>query len=218
MDAPRWLTEHDVLRARDRGDAVVVDAGTKLTPAAIDAARLYRVTVVPADARNRHDWRPLRGHAVRVAIAGDHGAYAMKRDLVPLLRGWEYEVSDLGTDSEEAVDYPDFALAAALAVARGEAHCGVILDGAGIGSCMVANKVPGILAANCHTVAAAKNSREHNNANVLTLGAKMIDLAVAGEVLKAWLETPFGGGRHQRRVDKVVAVERRHLRPGAELP
>ncbi len=218
MDAPRFLTEADVLRARDRGEAVVVDPGARLTAAAADAARLYQVTVVPHDARHRWDWRPPAGHVIRLAIAADHGAFPMKRDLLPALREWGIEVDDLGTHSEEAVDYPDFALAVALAVARGRSHCGIVLDGAGIGSCMAANKVPGVLAANCHTVAAARNSREHNNANVLTLGAKMIDLAAAVEVTKTWLETPFGGGRHQRRVDKLVAVERRHLRPGAERP
>ncbi len=211
----RFVIEPDVLAARDRGEAMVLEDGMQMTHAAADAAKLYDVTVVPADARHRHDWRPPAGHSVRVAIGCDHGGFPMKRDLLPVLQAAGCEVIDCGTDSEEAVDYPDFALAVARAVAAGRAHCGIVVDGAGIGSCMVANKVPGVLAANCHTIATARNSREHNNANVLTLGGKMLEPALAAEVVRAWLQTPFGGGRHQRRVDKIVAVETRHLRPGA---
>lgn len=212
----RYWTEQDVMLARNRGEAVILDDSSRLTDAAADAARLYGVVVLPAHARHRHDWRPLPGNVTRIAIAADHGGFAMKRDLIALLRSENYAVVDHGTHSEDAVDYPDFALAAAAAVARGECHCGIVLDGAGIGSCMVANKVPGVLAANCHTAASARNSREHNNANLLTLGAKMIDLATAVEIVKAWLATPYAGGRHQRRVDKVVAIEIKHLRPGTD--
>lgn len=213
--AVRYLTEREVQQARDRGEALTLEAGDQLTPAAKDAARLYDVVVVPGSARHRHDFHPGPGQILHVAVAADHGGVAMKTELVAWLRAQGHAVADHGAHSDAAVDYPDFALAAAAAVAAGDAHCGIVLDGAGIGSCMAANKVPGVLAANCHTVAAARNSREHNNANVLTLGAKMIDWNTVREVVEAWLATRYAGGRHQRRVDKLLAIEIRHLRPNA---
>jgi ribose 5-phosphate isomerase B len=130
------------------------------------------------------------------------------------LRDWGYQVLDLGTDSTAAVDYPDFAEAVARAVARGEAWRGVMIDSAGIGSAMAANKVPGARAALCYDRATARNSREHNDANVLTLGARLIPAEAAREILAVWLETPFAGGRHQRRVDKIRALEARFARSG----
>jgi ribose 5-phosphate isomerase B len=123
-----------------------------------------------------------------------------------------YGVVDCGTDSTSSVDYPDFALAVARSVAQGRAWCGVVVDGAGIGSCMAANKVPGVRAAMCYDQATAVNSREHNHANVLTLGAGLIGPNLARQIVKTWLETPAGGGRHARRVDRIMEIERRFLR------
>jgi ribose 5-phosphate isomerase B len=116
---------------------------------------------------------------------------------------------DLGTDSTAAVDYPDFAEAVANAVARGDAWLGVVVDSAGIGSSIAANKVAGARAALCYDRATARNSREHNDANVLSLGAKLISPEAAREILAIWLSTPFAGGRHQRRVDKIRSIEGR---------
>jgi ribose 5-phosphate isomerase B len=112
------------------------------------------------------------------------------------------------------VDYPDFAEAVANALVRGEAWRGVVIDSAGIGSSIAANKVPGVRAALCYDRVTARNSREHNDANVLSLGARMVSVEQAREILAVWLETPFAGGRHQRRVDKIRAIEARALRPG----
>ena len=148
-----------------------------------------------------------------VALGADHGGFTLKTSLISMLRGMGYEVIDCGTNSTESVDYPDFALAVAQLVASGSAWRGILIDGAGIGSCMAANKVPGVLAAMCYDQATAHNSREHNNANVLTLGAGMIGENVAQQVVKTFLETDFAGGRHARRVDKIIAIERRYLRP-----
>ena len=117
---------------------------------------------------------------------------------------------DLGTDSTAAVDYPDFAEAVARAVASAEAWRGVVIDSAGIGSSIAANKVPGARAALCYDRATARNSREHNDANLLSLGARMIPAEVAREILAVWLATPFAGDRHQRRVDKIRAIEERY--------
>jgi ribose 5-phosphate isomerase B len=123
-----------------------------------------------------------------------------------------HEVVDCGTSGTEAVDYPDFALAVAELVSQGRAWRGILVDGAGIGSCMAANKVPGVRAAMCYDQSTAVNSREHNDANVLTLGAGLIGETLARQIVKTWLETPFGGGRHARRVEKIMETERRFLR------
>jgi ribose 5-phosphate isomerase B len=149
-----------------------------------------------------------------IAIGSDHGGFEMKAILIEYLKEQKYELIDCGTTSKEAVDYPDFALAVAELVAQGKAWRGIMIDGAGIGSCMVANKVPGVRAALAYDYASASNSREHNNANVLTLGAGLIGLNQAKLIVKTWLETEYGGGRHQKRVDKIYQVEKKYLKEG----
>jgi ribose 5-phosphate isomerase B len=148
----------------------------------------------------------------KVAIGADHGGFELKELLKSELTNLGFDILDCGTNSKEAVDYPDFALAVALKVANGEAWRGVMIDGAGIGSCMVANKVPGIRAAMAYDYASASNSREHNDANVLTLGAGLIGANQAKLILKTWLSTEFGGARHQKRIDKIIAVEKQFLK------
>jgi ribose 5-phosphate isomerase B len=143
----------------------------------------------------------------KVAIGADHGGFLMKEALIVFLQEKGYRVEDCGTYSRDAVDYPDFAYAVAKLVSNGDVWCGVIIDGAGIGSCMAANKVSGVRAAMCYDYATAVNSREHNNANVLTLGAGLIGPNLAKQILETWLKTEFGGGRHARRVDKIMAIE-----------
>jgi ribose 5-phosphate isomerase B len=142
-----------------------------------------------------------------VAIGADHGGYPLKETLKPFLKEKGYTVIDQGTDSTESVDYPDFARAVAEQVSRGQAWRGIIIDGAGIGSCMAANKVTGVRAAMCYDYATAFNSREHNNANVLTLGAGLIGANLARQIVTTFLETPFAGGRHERRVKKIMEIE-----------
>ena len=142
-----------------------------------------------------------------VAIGADHGGYPLKEVLKVFLEEKGYQVIDCGTGSTDAVDYPDFARAVAQQVAEGKAWRGIMIDGAGIGSCMAANKVPGVRAAMCYDHATASNSREHNNANLLTLGAGLIGANLAKQITATFLETEFGGGRHARRVDKIMAIE-----------
>ncbi|MDH3745682.1 MAG: ribose 5-phosphate isomerase B [Acidobacteriota bacterium] len=151
----------------------------------------------------------------KVALGADHGGYALKERLAAHLGDQGFEVVDCGTSSAESVDYPDFAHEVAQQVARGHCDCGVIVDGAGIGSSMVANKVPGIRSALCYDVSSACNSREHNHANVLTLGAGLIGEGLARQIVDAWLTTPWGGGRHARRVEKISEVEETYLRIGS---
>jgi ribose 5-phosphate isomerase B len=147
-----------------------------------------------------------------VAIGADHGGFELKEILKAELSSLGYETFDCGTNSKEAVDYPDFALAVAQQVSNGQAWRGVMIDGAGIGSCMVANKVPGVRAAMAYDYASASNSREHNDANLLTLGAGLIGINQAKLILKTWLATEFGGGRHQKRIDKIITVEKQYLK------
>lgn len=149
-----------------------------------------------------------------VAIGTDHGGVALKESLKQDLLDNNYDVIDVGTHTTDSVDYPDFAQKVAELVASGQAWRGVMVDGAGIGSCMAANKVPGVRAALCYDYATAVNSREHNNANVLTLGAGLIGTNLAKQILNTWLSTEFGGGRHARRVDKITSIERKYLEDG----
>ncbi|MBA3768863.1 MAG: RpiB/LacA/LacB family sugar-phosphate isomerase [Acidobacteria bacterium] len=134
----------------------------------------------------------------------------MKEELKRLLTELNHSVRDYGTNSEDAVDYPDYAHAVARAVSDGVADVGIIIDGAGVGSCMTANKVPGVRAAACYSVAVAKNSREHNDANVLTLGSKTITSAEMREIASAWLSTEITEDRHRKRVAKITAIERQY--------
>lgn len=149
-----------------------------------------------------------------VAIGSDHGGYEMKSALLEYVRELGHQVIDCGTNSKESVDYPDFALAVAEKLYNKQACRGIIIDGAGIGSCMAANKVPGIRAAMCYDFATANNSREHNNANVLTLGAGLLGLNQVKIIVKTWLDVPYAGGRHQRRIDKITAIEKRFMKEG----
>jgi len=143
-----------------------------------------------------------------VAIGADHGGFPMKENLKAYLEENGFKVIDCGTNSTDSVDYPDFAKAVAEQVASGSAWRGVMIDGAGIGSCMAANKVRGVRAAMCYDYATAYNSREHNNANLLTLGAGLIGPNLAKQILTTFLETEFGGDRHARRVDKIMEIEK----------
>ncbi len=147
-----------------------------------------------------------------VAIGADHGGFEMKEALKSDITALGFEVSDVGTNSKDAVDYPDFAHAVAQAVSTGKAWRGIMIDGAGIGSCIVANKVPGVRAGMAYDISSANNSREHNDTNVLTLGAGLIGVALAKQIVKVWLTTDFAGGRHSPRVDKIMAVEKKYLK------
>lgn len=154
---------------------------------------------------------PALGRKV-VAIGADHGGFELKEALKPELKTLGFDVSDLGTNSKDAVDYPDFAHAVAQAVGTGKAWRGIMIDGAGIGSCIVANKVPGVRAGMAYDYSSAVNSREHNDTNVLTLGAGLIGVNLAKQIVKTWLTTEFAGGRHTPRVDKIKSVEKRYLK------
>jgi ribose 5-phosphate isomerase B len=144
---------------------------------------------------------------VRIAIGGDHAGYPLKQHLAGVLTQWGHAVDDLGTDSTEPVDYPPYCAAVARAVVRGEADAGVVLGGSGQGEQISANKVRGARAALCNDLYTARMARAHNNANVLSIGARIVAPELAEEIARIFLDTPFDGGRHQRRLDEIAKIE-----------
>lgn len=149
-----------------------------------------------------------------IAIGSDHGGFDLKTTLIAFLKEMGHQIIDCGTHNTDPVDYPDFAFAVADQVRLGRACRGIVIDAAGIGSCMAANKVPGVRAAMCVDYATAANSREHNDANVLSLGAGLLGVNQVKLIVKTWLETDFGGGRHQPRIDKITEIEKRFMKEG----
>jgi ribose 5-phosphate isomerase B len=144
---------------------------------------------------------------MKIAVGSDHAGLSLKEEVKKVLSEAGAQVEDLGTHSAEPVDYPDPALAVAEAVASGRAEMGVLVCGTGIGMSITANKVPGVRAALCHDAYTARLAREHNDANVLCLGGRVLGPGVAGDLVRVWLETRFAGGRHSRRVDKIRTLE-----------
>jgi ribose 5-phosphate isomerase B len=144
---------------------------------------------------------------MRIAIGADHAGYALKEHVKTMLSALGHQVQDFGTNSEEAVDYPPICAAVGRAVAGGRADRGIVLGGSGQGEQIAANKVPGVRAALCHDLYTARLSRLHNDANVLSMGGRIVATGLVDEILKVWLETAFEGGRHQRRIDQISALE-----------
>ena len=199
----RVITAVDIPSAGD----LRVPVGTIVTASARELAgeRGVRILELPDD-----QLTALAPPDRTLAIGADHGGFRLKEALKPVIEGLGLQVRDVGVNEEKPADYPDIALKVAELVAGGIASRGVIIDGAGIGSSIAANKVPGVRAALCYDKASARNSREHNDSNVLTLGARLLTETLAEEVLRTWLGTPFAGGRHQARVQKILDIERQY--------
>ncbi len=199
------ITEDDV-RDLSVGAVLRIGEGARLTPLAADIVKEKGIEIIRR-ARRRGS------KATRmIAVGADHGGFKMKEELKGFLKELGHQVHDFGTNSEDAVDYPDFAYAVARSVSEGASDVGIVIDGAGVGSAMTANKVPGVRAAACYSPAVARNSREHNGANVLTLGSKTITSAEMREIVDAWLSTEMTEDRHRKRVEKIDAIERQYLR------
>ena len=210
----RALIDEATLRETPVGTTLVIAGNAIITPLARQVAEERRITLQTAPPSP-----PPTGKSGgrRVAIGADHGGYELKEALRALLAA-DYEVIDCGTHSKDPVDYPDIAVAVARLVAAGDAWRGILIDGAGIGSCMAANKIAGVRAAMCYDQATAVNSREHNNANVLTLGAGLIGPNLAQQIVRTWLNTEFAGGRHAARVAKIDALDGARPAPRAPMP
>jgi len=199
------ITEDDV---KDLADGAVLRIGenARLTPLAADIVSQKRIEIVRRASRRGSKTSRL------IAVGADHGGFKMKEELKTLLTELGHQVHDFGTNSEEPVDYPDLAYAVARSVSEGASELGIVIDGAGVGSAMTANKVPGVRAAACYSVAVARNSREHNGANVLSLGSKTISSVEMREIVQAWLATEITEERHLKRVGKIEAIERQYSR------
>jgi ribose 5-phosphate isomerase B len=203
------ITEADA-RVLDRGDTVMLAKGGHITPLAQDTLNERRVTVVQADRVSPEDASLAPRAEIRsLAMGSDHAGLKLKRTLIAALRGRGLAVHDLGAHTADPVDYPDIAAAVADAVARGEADAGVVIDGAGIGSAIAANKIAGIRAVMATTETIARYSREHNGTNVLTLGATLVTADEANAIVSTWLSTPMREPRYIRRLAKIRDLERR---------
>jgi ribose 5-phosphate isomerase B len=181
-----------------------VAENAKLTPLAQDIVNEKRLELI------RKQPRQNTIKVRTVAIGADHGGFPVKQQLKGFLAELGLKIRDFGTDSTDAVDYPDIAQAVARSVGEGHADAGIIIDGAGIGSAMAANKVPGVRAAACYSTALAKNSREHNGANVLTLGSGQNSFDEIKAIVEAWLSAEITEERHKKRVGKIDAIERQY--------
>lgn len=203
-ESAKSLITEDDLRGLEPGSKVRVADGVKFTPLARDIIAEKNIELIKKVSR--------RGElkARSVAIGADHGGFATKEQLKDYLKGLGLQVQDKGTKSEDAVDYPDFAHAVAKAVGNRQVDAGIIIDGAGIGSAMTANKVPGVRAAACYSVVLAKNSREHNGANVLTLGSGQNSFNEIKDIVHAWLTSEITEDRHKKRVGKIETIENQY--------
>ncbi len=208
----KWLGTYKGMKSR-----IIVKDDLQTVPEGSDypVPSGFVVSDLAREEAARRNIRLVEREAGMVAIGADHGGFAMKEALKPLLGRLGHAFHDFGAFDEKPVDYPDIALNVALAVSRGQCRVGILIDGAGIGSCMAANKVSGVLAALCYDEATARNSREHNYANVLTLGGKLISPETMEAIVKTWLATPYGEERHRRRVDKIRQIERRYGGPSS---
>ena len=205
-ESAKDLITEDDLRGLEAGTRLRIAERVKFTPLASDLICEKGIVLVKKDSKR------VSSKARSVAIGSDHGGFAMKEDLKDFLAGLGFQVRDFGTNSTDAVDYPDYAHAVAKAVADKSADVGIIIDGAGIGSAMTANKVPGVRAAACYSTALAKNSREHNGANVLTLGSGQNTLAEIKDIVTAFLGAELTEARHKKRVAKIDSVEGQYMK------
>ena len=202
------ITESDA-RLLGRGETVMLARGGHVTPLARDTLKDLRVVVLEdAPSDDERMLAPVE-EIRRIAIACDHTGITLRQNLVSFLRGRGLAVSDLGTDGPEPVDYPDMAAAVARAVADGTADAGIVIDGAGIGSAIAANKIAGIRAALGVSETIARYSREHNGANVLTLGALLVSPEDARNIVATWMATPMREPRYIRRLAKIRGLEKR---------
>jgi ribose 5-phosphate isomerase B len=201
-ESSKTLLTEDDLRGLESGSRIRVTENVKFTPLALDIIADRQIELV------RKAPRSASIKVRSVAIGSDHGGFEMKEQLKAFLSDLGLQVRDFGTDSKDAVDYPDFAHAVAKSVSGKQVDIGIIIDGAGIGSAMTANKIPNIRAAACYSVALARNSREHNGANVLTLGAGQNSLAEVKEIVEAFISSEISEERHLKRVGKIDSLDR----------
>lgn len=205
-ESAKTLITEDDLRGLEPGSKIRVAENAMFTPLASDIINDQKIELI------RKQSRKSTAKVRSVAVGSDHGGFKMKEQLKAFLTDIGLQVRDFGTDSEDAVDYPDFAHAVAKAVSGRQVDIGIIIDGAGIGSAMTANKVPNVRAAACYSVPLAKNSREHNGANVLTLGAGQNTFDEVKAIVEAFISSDISEERHKKRVGKIDNIEKQYRR------
>ena len=208
----KLFTEAEVISLYRSGQKnLACSKGDVITPLAKDKARSLGMSIIfveniMPELKEMND--PVcSGKTKTIAIGCDHTGFQVKKVLIKVLSEKNYKLDDVGTHNEESCDYPDFAHAVALKVKSGSADFGIVIDATGIPSAITANKVKGIRAATCYNEFSAKSAREHNNANVLVVGAKALGEETIKSILETWLNTAYAGGRHQKRLDKITAIE-----------
>lgn len=206
----QMITEADA-RTLEYGSTVLLVAGGHVTPLAQDTLKERRVSLVREDGDGELEVLAPKAEIRTVAIAGDHTAVALKKRILEHLRSRGVAVHDLGTNTSEPVDYPDTAASVAVQVARGEADAGIVIDGAGLGSTIAANKVDGIRAAMCLNQTLARYARQHNGANVLALGSTLVTPEEALTIVETFIGTPMREPRYIRRLAKIRAIEARRV-------
>lgn len=207
----RVLSEKDIKEAARKGQKTIqISKSIIVTSAARDTAKSLGITIEqisdskPDVTESKTEKVKYKG---KIAIGSDHGGFQLKEKLKTHLEELGYTVFDVGTSSEDPCDYPDYAFAVAKLVSTGEVNKGIMIDAVGVASAIVANKLNGIRAAACQTEFAARSSREHNDANVLTLGGRILGLDLAKNIVNIFLNTEYAGGRHQKRVDKINDID-----------
>jgi ribose 5-phosphate isomerase B len=205
-ESSKTLLTEDDLRGLEPGSRLRVAENVRLTPLAADIIADLNIEMI------RKQSRKNTARVRSVAVGADHGGFKMKEQLKGFLTDFGLQVRDFGTDSEDAVDYPDLAHAVAKSVSGHQVDIGIIIDGAGIGSAMTANKVPNVRAAACYSPTLAKNSREHNGANVLTLGAGQNSYDEVKAIVEAFISTDISEERHKKRVSKIDNIEKQYIR------
>jgi len=208
----KLYTEDDILELSRKGDSVIYVTGNEMfTPLALDKAKELNITLKKkANTSNNEVSTPNISKASsikKIALGSDHTGFETKKIISSYLESKGYEIIDVGTFNEESCDYPDFAFEVAKKVVLHDVDAGIIFDATGIPSAITANKVPGIRAATCYNEFSARSSREHNNANIIVLGAKTLGIETIKSILDTWLVTDFLEERHQRRLDKITKIE-----------
>lgn len=213
----KLISEEEIKKINKEGRTVItIGKNDVITPLARDKAKVLGIKIIKKD--EAEEINVFENNVInkssfnKAAIGSDHTGFKIKNLLSKILAGKNIEVIDVGTYDENSCDYPDYAFAVASKVKNNSASFGIIIDATGIPSAITANKVPGIRAATCYNEFSAKSAREHNNANILVLGAKALGEETIKSILETWLNTNFGGGRHQKRLNKIESIEKQFLK------
>ena len=208
----KLITEQDVIKSINSGSKVIIAGKDSIiTPLASDLIRKHKLTIIEKEIHNySSSSSTVKFPFKKIAVGADHTGFKVKNLLIKLLTEKGYQIYDLGTFDEKSCDYPDFAELVAEKVQQNVADCGILIDATGIPSAITANKIEGIRAATCYNEFSAKSSRSHNDSNLLVLGAKTFGEETIKSIVDVWLNTPFEGGRHQKRLDKIHGIEKKY--------